>query len=141
LLLGVALVAVATGCGDTGSPSNQSARVAALVALTNKVCHEALLEHRAQSDPVRQRDAAKLRALVREDRNLPRLHKLFVDEATRRKVQETFARITQGKSFGVLPRGVEPLEESYRANLRIYHDQKALGMNTCAQPPRAPISG
>jgi hypothetical protein len=124
------------GCG--GGASNEVARTAAFVALANKVCR-VLDTKSANLVPIP--DAPKMRALVQEDHNLRSLHKLFADVEARRKLRETVQRITKGKSSGTLPPGIEPLEESYRLSVKIYEDQKALGMTACAERPRAPIGG
>jgi hypothetical protein len=135
-VLAAAVVAVASGCGGA---SNQAARTAAFVALANKICGE-LYTNRAAPYPTR--DLAELRALVRKDRNLPTLRKLRADIDARRKLTKTIERAQGYKSTRSLH--FEPLNEAYRLSVRVYDDEKALGMTTCARrppPPSAPIGG
>jgi hypothetical protein len=126
-----------SGCG--GSASNQAARTAAFVAAANKVCRDQKDNREVPS--LKERDASEFRRLARTDFNLPSLRKFRSDIQARRKLRERVQRATKGKSDGILPPGIEPLEESYRLGVKIYNDEKALGMTACATKPRAPIGG
>jgi hypothetical protein len=130
--------ALPSGCG--GSASNQSARTAAFVASANKACRDAQDDREVPLS--KQRNASAFRQLLRKDRNLPSLHKLFLDVEAERNLRMRVLRAAGGKSVGTLPPGIEPVEESYRLSVRIYDDRKALGMTACTKrPPRPPIGG
>jgi hypothetical protein len=136
----MALLACALPSGCGGSASNQSARTAAFVASANKVCRDA--QDNREVPLLKERNASEFRRLLREDRNLPSLRKLFSDVEAKRNLRLRVLRATGGKSFGTLPPGIEPIEESYRLSVKTYDDQKALGMTACTKhPPRPPIGG
>jgi hypothetical protein len=140
----VVLLACATlltmGCGKGSSVEAQ--KTAAFVALANRVCRElpnpSVGSNRA---PDARTDTRKLLALEREDRNLPSLHKFRTDVEARRKLREEFERAAKPKGFERVPLGSDPIEKEYRLGLKVYADEKALGMTACAIPPRAPIGG
>jgi hypothetical protein len=135
------VVVIFAGCGGSGS-SIEAPKTAAFVALANKVCRE-LPNPSVGSDrtPGARTDARELRTLAREDRNLPSLHKFWTDVDARRDLREEMEYATEHKGFARVPLGSDPLEQDYRLGLKVYNDEKALGMTACAKPPRAPISG
>jgi hypothetical protein len=104
-----------TGCGS-GS-SLQAQKTAEFVALANKFCSE-ISTHRAESPAHRVADAAKLRIVEREDRNLPSLRQLRADE---RKLREAIEHAKETELSKVV---------SERRG-RVLADLRNLGMTEC----------
>jgi hypothetical protein len=132
--LAVALI----GCGG-GSPTAHAAE-AHLAAFANRVCRESKAL-RATGRPFEAHlkvEFASLRALINSDRGVARVGALVSDLAARRRLRSAFGK----RSGKEVARGFWLLEESYRLEVKIQTDLKALGLTSCiGPPPRKPIGG
>jgi hypothetical protein len=137
----LAYVAVAlAGCGGGSSSSGANAAEAHLAALANRVCRESHTL-RATGPPFEahlKSEFASVRALISSDRGVPRVGTLVSDLAAQHRLRSAFGT-RQGKE---VTRGFSLLEESYRLEVKIQADLKALGLTSCiGPPPRKPIGG
>lgn len=124
----------AAGCGGT---PNQAKRTAELVAVGSKACRE-----RDTNRALAEKPLARFIALAHKDRDLPRVKTFESDIAQRKKLRTTMQRALKSKTFATMPHAFESLEDLYHLDVRVYDDEKALGLSAClGPPPRAPISG
>jgi hypothetical protein len=114
------------------------------VALVNAVCRDYydLLARargqpqRAEAEPVllvQERHArARIRAILTPAASHPRVGTLVKDLAAREKVRSRLESpgLTQARR-----------EDFYRANVRVYDDEKALGMTACTKHPPLASNG
>jgi hypothetical protein len=132
LALSVTAVIV-VGCGGSG----HSAAEARFVALANAVCLKTNTD-RATSPPTTT-EFARLRALAKSARKAPRVATLLSDFAARRRLRTALSKLSN-KTYSVTLGSY--LDKAYRLNVRVYTDEKALGLARClGAPPRKPISG
>jgi hypothetical protein len=83
--------------------------------------------------------------LIRSDRHLPRVAKLLADEAQSRKLR---AEMRQGATHGIhaslgakAQSLIAGMDQIYPLALKIYADEKELGLACAGSPPRKPIRG
>jgi hypothetical protein len=150
-LLSTVLICVAAalaGCGG-GSSTAANTPEAHLAALANATCRE-FHTNRATGAPFEahmKAEFAKVRALIHSDRKLPRVSTFISDSAAQRRVQAAILReASPGKVFrrkeGKGANAFSLLEESYRLEVKVQADLKALGLTSCLGPtPRKPIGG
>jgi hypothetical protein len=70
----------------------------------------------------------------------PRVATFLSDLAARRRLRTVVSKLSN-KGSNVLHAG-SYIEEAYRLNVKIYADEKALGLTSClGPPPRKPIEG
>jgi hypothetical protein len=148
---GVALTGgalVLAGCGGGGSPAAANTTEARFVALANTICRDSKAHPRARSRPGRpavareEPSASKLRALLASDAKLPGVGILRADFLARRRARIAVLHSVSPTTEGIVANTVELFEQLYRTNARLWADEKALGLNSCAgSPPRKPIGG
>jgi hypothetical protein len=140
LIVITASAACGVGCG---AASPDASRIAAFVAAANNMCGEQ--QDNREVPTFKAHVRMRLEKVAHEDRDLPSLRQLFADVAARSKLRERarksldqrLRRAAEGRSPGS-PNATE--SESYSLALRVYRDEKALGMTVCArEPPRKPI--
>jgi hypothetical protein len=139
------IVAALVGCGGSASSQDE----AHLAAVANVVCakSETLGEHPG----FLRADLARLRALIHSDRKLPRVSRFISDSAAQRRMQAAMRKLSKKAGNGAFfskkeGNGSNPLslwEESYRLDVKVQADLKALGVtSSCIGPrPRKPIGG
>jgi hypothetical protein len=93
---------------------------------------------------------ARVRALIHSDRKLPRVGAFISDSAARRRVQAAMRKLSKKAGNGAYfsrkegkgANAFSLLEESYRLEVKVQADLKALGLTSCVGPtPRKPIGG
>jgi len=88
-------------------------------------------------------DLAGVRALIHSDRKLPRVATLIGDLAARQKTQVALRKLSRKAGSGAYfsrkegkgANAFSLLEESYRLEVKVQADLKALGMTSCLGPP------
>lgn len=153
-LLSTVLICVAAalaGCGG-GSSTAANTPEAHLAALANATCRE-FHTNRATGAPFEahmKTEFARVRALIHSDRKLPRVSTFISDSAARRRVQAAMRKLSKKAGNGAFfsrkegkgANAFSLLEESYRLEVKVQADLKALGLTSCLGPtPRKPIGG
>jgi hypothetical protein len=137
------VVVVLVGCGGSRSSGAANTGEAHLVAVANATCRERREEMRATGATFEARmkmEFASLRALISADRKLPRVGTLISDLAARRRLLREMRKIHRKE--GDVTNAFSLLDESYRLEVKIQADLKALGLTSCiGPPPRKPIEG
>lgn len=139
----MAVAAVFAGCG--GSPTAAQRAEAHLAAVANPICRYVKVRQESTgygpgAEARVRAEIARVRALLRSDRNLPRVAAYVSDLKTRKRLRAELTKLhrtgyTPGNSFSIL-------DEIYRADVKVQADLKALGLTSCiGRPPRKPISG
>ena len=146
MLTGGALVLA--GCGGGGSPAAANTAETRFAALGNTICGELRARpgaHSRSGGPASAREEAEIsrfRALVTADTKLPRVGTFRSDLAARKRVQVATLRSVSPTSDGIAANAPQLLEQSYRIDLKVSADEKALGLNACmGSHPRKPIGG
>lgn len=122
------------GCGGSG----QSPAEARFVALAEAICLKTNTI-KAESPPT-SAEFAKLRSLAESARKAPRVATFLSDLAVRQRLRAALSKLANRKSNA--PEAGSYLEKSYRLNVKVYADEKALGLTSClGSPPRKPIEG
>lgn len=146
-LLAPVLICVAVALGGCGGGTS-SPTEARLAALANAVCTRS--ETLGERPGFLSTDLARLRALIHADRKLPRVATLISDLAARQRAQAAMRKLFRKAGNGASFSGKEGdgandfslLEESYRLDVKVQADERALGMISCiGPPPRKPIGG
>lgn len=132
----ICVVAALAGCGGSAS----SRAEAHLAALANAACGnaEGMGDHFHLGT-----DLAGVRALMHSDRKLPRVATLNRDLAARQREQAAVRKLSRKAGNGTYfsrkegkgANAFSLLEESYRLEVEIQADLKALGMTSCLGPP------
>jgi hypothetical protein len=142
-LLAIVLTCVAAalaGCGGGASSTAASTAEAHLAALANAICRESHT-NRATGPPFEahlKTEFAKLRALIRSDRKLPRVATYISDIQARDRLRTAMSKLSKKE----VPYAFSLMEDNYRLGVKIQADLKALGMTSCIGPrPRKPIEG
>jgi hypothetical protein len=129
------------GCGST-NPKPDPARETRLVAETNALCASVLRQvhpSSKQQSEAQHRLAALLKALSDAWAYLPAGRSLNEAGAKRRALNTEARKLEKSGTFRS---AADYIERSYRLELRIYDDAKALGLTRClGKPPRRPIGG
>jgi hypothetical protein len=134
----ICVAAVLVGCGGGASSNGANSAEARFVALANAICDKTNTT-RALSPPTRT-ELARLRSLARSARKAPRVATYLSDLSARRTLRTAMSNLSK-KAFD-LPHGTSYVEESYRLDVSVYTDAKALGLTSCiGRPPRKPIGG
>lgn len=137
------IVAALAGCGGSAS----SLAEAHLATVANAVCAKS--ESLGERSGFLRADLARLRALMHADRKLPRVSTYLSDSAAQRRVQAEMRKLSKEADNGVFsgkgakgPNAFSFMEESYRLEVKVQADLKALGVVSCIGPrPRKPIRG
>jgi hypothetical protein len=141
-LLSTVLICVAlAGCGGSGS----SRAAAHLAAVANAICRESHT-NRATGAPFEvhmKAEFAKVRALIHSDRKLPRVATLIGDLAASQREQVALRKLSRKASNGSFfsrrerdgANAFSLLNESYRLEVKVQADLKALGLTSCLGPP------
>jgi hypothetical protein len=132
------LTLVLAGCGA----SSFSPAEAHLVSVAKGVCRDTQgMGLHAQLHT----ELQELSTLIRSDRHLPRVAKLLADEAQSRKLR---AEMRQDATHGIhtalgakAQSLIAGMDQIYPLALKIYADEKALGLACAGSPPRKPIGG
>ena len=139
---------VLAGCGGGGSLASANTAEAQFVALGNAVCRELKAHPRAHARSDRPASArqeqklSKFRALMTSDTKLPHVGMLRSDLATQKRIQSAMLRLVSPTKDGIAADATELLDQFYRINLKVWTDERALGLNACMGPhPRKPIGG
>jgi hypothetical protein len=146
-MLSVLAVTVLAGCGNSSAPAAEKKAETRFVALANAVCREsnALRASGAQTQAQLNTELARLRALATSVRKQPRFAALNSDLAARRKLLGPISKKPNVTNRSIEGGAADPLNlltEAYRLDVKIYTDEKALGLSSCAgSPPRAPVGG
>ena len=139
----VALAVLPVGCGRSGSSSAPEPAEARFVALSNAICRETHTG-RAERPPTKAEFVA-LRSLAKSASRAPRVAQFKSDLAARRKLRVAFGKLPKQGGFVVRQGGpdVGPyFDQGYRLDVKVYADEKALGLYSClGKPPRKPIAG
>jgi hypothetical protein len=136
----LALVAIGlAGCGGS-EPSPAESHLAA-VAKAACINAEGMGSH---ADIGKQ--LARFRALIHSDRKLPRVATLISDVAARRRVRTAMHKLSgNGSSRAYFGHGASTIlrlmKQSYVLAVKVYTDEKALGIACLGSPPRKPIEG
>jgi hypothetical protein len=134
LVLSMTAMLVA-GCGGSGN----GAAEARFVAFANTICFK--INSREATTPPTPTERARLRVLEKSARKAPRVATFLSDLAARRRLRTALSKLPN-KGFNVVPDGRSYLDKAYRLSVRVYADEKALGLTSClGKPPRKPIEG
>jgi hypothetical protein len=137
----LAVIALPSGCG---SSKPDPAREARLVAEANALCASIL--HRAHPSQTKQREAQQRLVTVAKALSVAAAYLSTgksLNEA-RAKLRALHVEIGKLSKSGAFSFSGPPdyIERSYRLQVQIYDDYKALGLARClGPPPRPPISG
>jgi hypothetical protein len=136
------------GCGGGGSRTVANTAQAQFVALGNTICRELRANPRAHSRPdasVSAREQARLsrfRAAIASETQLPGISTFRSDLAARKRIQLAMLRSVSPTKSGIAANALQLFEQPYRIDVKVWGDEKALGLNACMGPhPRKPISG
>jgi hypothetical protein len=139
---------VLAGCGGGGAPAGADTAEAQFVALGNAICRELKAHPGAHARPARPASTreetrlSRLRALMTSDTKLPHVGMFRSDLAAQKRVQFAMLRSVSPTKDGIAANATELYEQFYRANVKVWADEKALGLNACMGPhPRKPIGG
>jgi hypothetical protein len=143
-VLTVVLATALVGCGGGASTSAANRRAEArFVTLFNTICGK-LNSNRAQSPPTKT-ELAMLRALAKSASGAPRVALFKSDLAARRKLRAELDKLPKTGGYVIghgRPDVGSYLDRAYRLNVRVYADEKALGLTSClGPPPQKPIEG
>ncbi len=132
----ICVVAAVAGCGG----SALSRAEAHLAAVANAACRNAedMGDHFDLGT-----DLAGVRALIDSERKLPRVATLIRDMAARQREQVALRKLARKAGNGAYfsrkegkgANAFSLLEESYRLEVKVQADLKALGMTSCLGPP------
>jgi hypothetical protein len=138
----ICVVVVLAGCGGSAS----SRAEAHLAVLANAACRNAedMGDHFHLGT-----ELAGVRALMHSDRKLPRVATLIGDLAARQREQVALRKLSgkagngayfsrkegKGANKGEGANAFSLLEESYRLEVKLQADLKALGLTSCLGPP------
>jgi hypothetical protein len=130
LLLSVTGVLVA-GCGGSGSKAAQNVAEARDVATANAACRkfknefDAFRHGRGAGVSLLADNKTEFAAIRAAMKSAPRAGTFLADLATARRFD-----------YGEAPlvNGAPPLTALHRANVQVYDDEKALGLNACLAP-------
>ncbi len=139
----VALAVLPVGCGRSGSSSAPKPAEARFVALFNAICLKTYGEREAR--PPTKAEFATLRSLAKSASGAPRVAQFTSDLAARRKLRVAFGKLPKQGSFIGRQGGPDVrsyFDQAYRLDVKVYADEKALGLYSClGKPPRKPIGG
>jgi len=146
-LLATALTcAVAVGaCGGSTSTTAAKTAEAHLVKFAKTVCAEIREGNKTEPDDAALKTQAKrLVALMFAAHKAPRVARLISDSDARQRVRSAMPKLAgknPNRAF-LVHAGVHSLfKEYYRLEVKVYADEKAVGISCIGRPPRKPIGG
>jgi len=139
----VALAVLPVGCGRSGSSSAPTPAEARFVTLFNAICRKTYTG-RAERPPTAA-ETATLRSFAKSAGGAPRVAQFKSDLAAQRKLRVALGKLPRQGGFIVRRGGPDVgsyIDQVYRLNVKLYGDEKALGLTSClGRPPRKPIGG
>ena len=150
------LACAAVALGGCGSSTSAMSAEAHFVEFAKGLCTHA--KHPVERDAAMRRqlhaEGERLHDLMLSARKAPRVARLMSDVAERRRAKEALEKLARtgtrsgsGKGFSWAFFGhaaghpFELLSDSYGLSVKVYDDEKALGISCISPAPRKPIAG